>query len=88
MTERELFEGYLFSTEKFKFRNKAFLFMLDENGEYEDQPVLEHWKTWQAATQRDGFKLVPVCTHEWSIQLSGRFVCDLCGDDMIGAADD
>ena len=59
-TERELFEEYLFSTDKFKFRNKVFLFMLDENGEYEDIPVLEHWNTWQASIQREGYKLVPL----------------------------
>jgi len=47
--EREAFETWLFSTEKFKFRNKNFLFMLDEYGNYEDKPVLEHWETWQAA---------------------------------------
>ncbi|WP_263576403.1 DUF551 domain-containing protein [Acinetobacter pseudolwoffii] len=47
--EREAFETWLFSTEKFKFRNKNFLFMLDEYGSYEDKPVLEHWETWQAA---------------------------------------
>lgn len=47
--EREAFEAWLFSTEKFKFRNKNFLFMLDEYGNYEDKPVLEHWETWQAA---------------------------------------
>lgn len=47
--ERELFEAWLFQTEKFKNRNKLFLFMLDENGNYEDTPVFEHWQTWQAA---------------------------------------
>lgn len=47
--QRQSFENYLFSTEKFKFRNKSFLFMLDENGEYEDQPVLEIWEAWQQA---------------------------------------
>lgn len=47
--EREAFEDWLFSTEKFNFRNKNFLFMLDESGIYEDKPVLEHWQTWQAA---------------------------------------
>lgn len=47
--EREAFEAWLFSTEKFKFRNKNFLFMLDEFGSYEDKPVLEHWETWQAS---------------------------------------
>lgn len=47
--EREAFETWLYSTEKFKCRNKIFLFMLDENGCYEDNPVLEHWETWQAA---------------------------------------
>lgn len=47
--EREAFETWLFSTEKFNFRNKNFLFMLDEYGNYEDNPVLEHWGTWQAA---------------------------------------
>ena len=47
--EREAFETWLFSTEKFKFRNKNFLFMLDEYGSYEDKPVLGHWETWQAA---------------------------------------
>ena len=46
--EREAFETWLYSTEKFKCRNKIFLFMLDENGCYEDNPVLEHWETWQA----------------------------------------
>lgn len=57
--ERAAFEKYLFSTEKFKFRNKNFLFMLDEDGEYEDIPVLEHWNTWQASANREGFVLVP-----------------------------
>lgn len=47
--EKEAFETWLFSTEKFKCRNKSFLFMLDDFGTYEDQPVLEHWETWQAA---------------------------------------
>ena len=47
--EREVFEVWLFQTEKFKNRNKLFLFMLDENGNYEDIPVLEHWQTWQTA---------------------------------------
>ena len=47
--ERELFEAWLFQTEKFKNRNKLFLFMLDENGNYEDTPVFEHWQTWRAA---------------------------------------
>lgn len=59
-TERELFEAHLLRTDKFKFRNKTFLFMLDDSGEYEDQPVLEHWETWQASVQREGFVLVPV----------------------------
>ena len=49
LEKREAFEAWLFSTEKFKTRNKNFLFMLDENGNYEDIPVLEHWQTWQAA---------------------------------------
>jgi len=60
--EREAFETWLFSTEKFKFRNKNFLFMLDEYGSYEDKPVLEHWETWQAAKAQavpEGFVLVP-----------------------------
>lgn len=60
--EREAFETWLFSTEKFKFRNKNFLFMLDEYGNYEDKPVLEHWETWQAAKTQavpEGFVLVP-----------------------------
>lgn len=59
--EREAFETWLFSTEKFKFRNKNFLFMLDEYGSYEDKPVLEHWETWQAAKTQavpEGFVLV------------------------------
>lgn len=59
--EREAFETWLFSTEKFKFRNKNFLFMLDEYGSYEDKPVLEHWETWQAAKAKavpEGFVLV------------------------------
>lgn len=30
----------------------------------------------------EGYKLVHVCRHEWSIQLSGRFICDLCGEFM------
>lgn len=58
--EREAFETWLFSTEKFKFRNKNFLFMLDEYGNYEDKPVLEHWETWQAAKAQavpEGFVL-------------------------------
>ena len=61
--EREVFEVWLFQTEKFKTRNKLFLFMLDENGNYEDKPVLEHWETWQAAKSRaipDGFVVVPI----------------------------
>lgn len=60
--EREAFETWLFSTEKFKFRNKNFLFMLDEYGSYEDKPVLEHWETWQAAKAQavpEGFVLMP-----------------------------
>ena len=60
--EREAFEAWLFSTEKFKRRNKSFLFMLDDFGTYEDQPVLEHWETWQAAKVQaipDGFVVVP-----------------------------
>lgn len=59
--EREVFEVWLFQTEKFKSRNKLFLFMLDENGNYEDIPVLEHWQTWQAAKAhvQEGFVLVP-----------------------------
>ena len=55
------FETWLFSTEKFKFRNKNFLFMLDEYGNYEDKPVLEHWETWQAAKAQavpEGFVLI------------------------------
>lgn len=61
--EREVFEVWLFQTEKFKKRNKLFLFMLDENGNYEDIPVLEHWQTWQAAKAQnipDGFVVVPI----------------------------
>lgn len=61
--EREAFETWLFSTEKFKFRNKNFLFMLDEYGSYEDKPVLEHWETWQAAKVQavpEGFAVVPI----------------------------
>lgn len=66
--EREAFETWLFSTEKFKFRNKNFLFMLDEYGNYEDKPVLEHWETWQAAKAQavpEGFLLMPrKCTNK------------------------
>lgn len=40
------------------------------------------WRAWQASANREGYKLVPVCKHEWSIQLSGRFICDLCGEFM------
>lgn len=61
--EREVFEVWLFQTEKFKTRNKLFLFMLNENGNYEDKPVLEHWETWQAAKAQaipDGFVVVPI----------------------------
>jgi hypothetical protein len=61
--EREAFETWLFSTEKFKFRNKNFLFMLDEYGNYEDKPVLEHWETWQAAKAQavpEGYVLMPI----------------------------
>ena len=47
--QRKEFEAWLFQTEKFKNRNKSFLFMLDENGNYEDIPVFEHWQTWRAA---------------------------------------
>ena len=49
LEKREAFEAWLFSTEKFKTRNKNFLFMSDEYGNYEDISVLEHWETWQAA---------------------------------------
>ena len=62
LEKREAFEAWLFSTEKFKTRNKNFLFMLDEYGNYEDIPVLEHWQTWQAAKAQvvqEGFVLVP-----------------------------
>lgn len=40
------------------------------------------WVGWLASANRQGYKLVPVCKHEWSIQLSGRFICDLCGEFM------
>ncbi len=59
--QREAFEKYLLSTDKFKFRNKTFLFMLDENGVYEDTPVLELWQAWQQAQKSavpEGFVLV------------------------------
>ena len=63
LEKREAFEAWLFSTEKFKTRNKNFLFMLDEYGNYEDIPVLEHWETWQAAKAQaipDSFVVVPI----------------------------
>lgn len=58
--QREAFEKYLLSTDKFKFRNKTFLFMLDENGVYEDVPVLELWDSWQQAQK----VAVPVLTNK------------------------
>lgn len=80
MTERERFSAYILE----KYNSDVVW--------YEGNPIkamdLMLWQSWQAATKREGFKFVPVCTHEWSIQLSGRFVCDLCGEDMIGAVDD
>ena len=65
--ERKAFETWLFSTEKFKFRNKNFLFMLDEYGNYEDKPVLEHWEAWQEAKAQavpEGFVLMPMVPSE------------------------
>ncbi|MFH7804066.1 hypothetical protein [Acinetobacter sp. BSP-53] len=74
--ERKAFETWLFSTEKFKCRNKSFLFMLDDFGTYEDQPVLEHWETWQAAKT----KAVPEC--KWSQNEDGYFDAS-CGQSFV-----
>lgn len=86
--EREAFETWLFSTEKFKFRNKNFLFMLDEYGSYEDKPVLEHWETWQAAKSQavpEGFVLVPKEPTDEIIEAMNEFDYRNDYSDMDGA---
>lgn len=90
LEKRGAFEAWLFSTEKFKTRNKNFLFMLDEYGNYEDIPVLEHWETWQASANREGYKLVPVEINNeiesamFSSVARGEMPCDIYKA-MIGA---
>ena len=86
--EREAFETWLFSTEKFKFRNKNFLFMLDEYGSYEDKPVLEHWETWQAAKAQavpKGFVLMPKEPTDEIIEAMNEFDYRNDYSDMDGA---
>ena len=75
-TERELFEAWCVKDDEFCIHR------YDGSDDYSDDYTQSAWLAWIASAKRDGYKLVPVCSHEWSIQLSGRFICDLCGEFM------
>lgn len=76
MNEREMFL-YELDGHGYTFENMTWL-----GNCFEDNFLNMAWEMWTASAQREGYKLVPVCSHEWSIQLSGRFICDLCGEFM------
>lgn len=55
----EAFENYLKSLHKFNFRKDAFLFCLDDEGNYDLPDVRELHHAWQASSSREGTRQVP-----------------------------
>lgn len=62
-TERNAFETYFKTVWKgidlIQTVGEDFAFKLFD-GKYVEDIVEEHWRTWQASAQREGYKLVPI----------------------------
>ena len=58
--EREFFEKYVMTLDRFKDRRPYFVFMKNEHDEYDNPDVLQLWNCWLASRNREGYVLVPV----------------------------
>ena len=83
-TEKELFE------EKYKELTGCDDFSLSKkkDGDYKFDGAYFGWLMWKASTNRDGYKLVPVCETcsghgEVGCQFEGTFTCPDCIGDRL-----
>lgn len=81
MTNRELFEAWFESRYDAHFMQ----FVLDLDM-YVDKHTQTCWEAWQASTQREGFKFVPVNPDNKVISILASVICDEFNTTIDGSA--